>query len=166
MAVTGGERVCDMVGVLCVRLCLKKSAFSLSPSSPPSERGEKKGEDAKPPRTWGRRPSPCRPVPGLRKGCGGAAGWWGQDWHARLRIGQAKWGLRSERAPARSERCDWPGRSEARAYCSEAQACPERNEVVPQPSAARACGSSTAIVRRGRCSCAARDDHLRGRTMK
>jgi hypothetical protein len=36
--------VCGMVGMLCMGLCLKKSAFSLSPSSSSSERGEKKGE--------------------------------------------------------------------------------------------------------------------------
>jgi len=39
---------------------------------------------------WGRRPTPCRPVPGLRREGREAARQWGQDWHARLRVGQAQ----------------------------------------------------------------------------
>ena len=43
---------------------------------------------------WGRRPTPCRPVPGLpREDVEESASWWGQDWHASLRVGQAQGGV-------------------------------------------------------------------------
>ena len=95
--------MCGMVGMLCMGLCLKKSAFSLSPSSPLSERGEKKGEM----RSHRVRGGAGQAIAGQCQDCTGNAeerqGGEGQDWHARLRVGQAKGGCaRSERERGRS----------------------------------------------------------------
>ena len=76
---------------LCETL-LEKSAFSLSPSSPPSERGEKKGEV----RSHRARGGAGQAIAGQCQDCAGdekeLQDGEGQDWHARLRVGQAKRG--------------------------------------------------------------------------
>lgn len=96
--------MCGMVGMLCVGLCLKKSAFSLSPSSPPSERGEKKGEM----RSHHLRRGAGQANAGQCQDCAGDAKelqrGGGRTGTSACGLAKRSGGLRSERASARSER--------------------------------------------------------------